>query len=235
VSNLSVVTQQDFGGFPPDFSAQKGVTYFISIMASVPGEFSTSLNLLPKPQNDDFADAISLTGSSVNFSGTTAGSIPEPLDDTYGVWWKWIAPSSGRIIIEPALSPANLSLEVLRGESLSYLVSLPTLRTSSGGWTFDAEAGRLYRFRVNSAPAPVSFEMAYAGANPPATLVSRPSADAGNLTIALSGKLGQFVSLQASQDLREWTTIAIYRLGAADVVITLPTDADRRFFRTVSP
>ena len=58
------------------------------------------------PVNDNLANAILLTGSNVNVSGTTVGSTVEPGESDYiyagngDVWYSWVAPATDTLTIE---------------------------------------------------------------------------------------------------------------------------------------
>lgn len=65
----------------------------------------TPRSLAASPPNDQFANAIALTGTHVVVSGTTRGASTEPWEAPLGlppssVWWSWTAPADGTVALE---------------------------------------------------------------------------------------------------------------------------------------
>lgn len=99
----------------------------------------------PTPSNDNFADAITLTGSSGSTTLTNAGSTHE-IDEPFGfggatdesaeiipqgtVWYKWVAPASYHVSFDTfgsnakANSPADSVINIWTGTSLTDLVNV---------------------------------------------------------------------------------------------------------------
>ena len=134
------------------FRAEAGQTYKIAVdggSAPAQGNFTIALSSLPSPPNDDFADAVTLTGESGGVDGTTAGATLEPGESTYlgrtTVWYSWTAPRSGAMAFE--LQGSGLTgATVYRGDSLDSLVKLP------GTGVFRATEGETYRIAVAAYP-----------------------------------------------------------------------------------
>ena len=115
-------------------------TYFIQVMADEasvdPGfDFTLDLSAVGPPENDDWADAIALTGASGTTNGTNdgatvesgeppfgAGSSPIPPHDT--VWWKWVAPSNGNYEFDTIGSGFDTLLGIYTGSSVDALSEL---------------------------------------------------------------------------------------------------------------
>ena len=64
--------------------------------------FLATIHLCAQPANNNFANAITITGSSNTVSGSNVGATKEsgePNHDGFAggksVWWKWTAPSNG--------------------------------------------------------------------------------------------------------------------------------------------
>jgi hypothetical protein len=114
---------------------------------------STICGLCQAPQNDNFADAIPLAGSSLIFKGTLAGATiesGEPLNScsvpvTGGsVWWSWTAPVSAIVVIAilrdySTFNGSNTWLEVCSGNNLGSLAEIDCNR-------FDGPIGRYVKF-----------------------------------------------------------------------------------------
>jgi hypothetical protein len=113
------------------------------------------------PPNDDFANRIVLTGSSITFTGTLVGATFEPLEPTAAyaptgggsVWWMWTAPTDSRVVIEILPTPftTNAELEVYAG---AVLYALAPIDQNMFGFppgryvSFMAYSTNTYEFRV---------------------------------------------------------------------------------------
>jgi hypothetical protein len=83
------------------------------------GSVQLSLQFTPASKNDDFENAIKLTGSRTHIAASNAGATkqpgePDPLGNPGGssVWYTWTAPASGRVSlstnnIAPYLPPSS--------------------------------------------------------------------------------------------------------------------------------
>lgn len=106
VDQLTLVVQNDDGLLfrGPDivaFSARQGHTYRIAVAGFDDAAGSVTLNWYPPPPNDDFARAEVITGDRNGVSGDTEGAGPEEGEPTVtsggaSIWYRWIAPESGR-------------------------------------------------------------------------------------------------------------------------------------------
>ena len=114
---------------------------------------------LPKPANDDFADASSIGGESGRETGTNMGAgieDDEPLyfyvESTATVWWRWTAPKSGSFSFSTQGSNFDTWLGVYTGSAVEALE--PLAEDDDGGEgstsivTFDAVAGTTYYIAV---------------------------------------------------------------------------------------
>jgi hypothetical protein len=109
------------------------------------------------PANDNFTNAILLTGKQVSFSGILSNATIEGGEShldfgaTGSVWWKWVPASNGPVVLQ--VTPNNQSggridarVDLFRGNTLSNLDFL-------GGTTLDIPAGR---FLVQSLYVPTN-------------------------------------------------------------------------------
>jgi hypothetical protein len=88
------------------------------------------------PANDNFANRIVLTGSSITFTGTLVGSTIEtgegfaqgyyPGPGGGSVWWTWTTPQTTRVVIEILPTPftTNAELRVHSGTAMNALTSV---------------------------------------------------------------------------------------------------------------
>jgi hypothetical protein len=113
------------------------------------------------PANDDFANRIALTGSSLTFTGTLVGATFESAEPSGAyavpgggsVWWTWTAPTASRVVIQIPPTPftTNAELEVYAGSELSAitLVDQNMFGYPPGRYvSFVADPTNTYQFRV---------------------------------------------------------------------------------------
>jgi hypothetical protein len=102
--------------------------------------------LFGPPPNDNFSNAIPLTGYSLSVTSLNMGASSEPGEPAHGghpatcsTWWRWVAPESGLARITSKLnfdsillsSPYPIYVGVYTGNDLSKLVSVTFLPGSS--------------------------------------------------------------------------------------------------------
>jgi len=81
------------------------VTYHISVNSYYPGEFTLTLGSANPPLNDDYANALPITGTDFTLEATNIDATREnglPIDNgtaAASVWWRWAAPHSGTFLI----------------------------------------------------------------------------------------------------------------------------------------
>ena len=105
------------------FAAVQGVTYSIAVDGSNGATGGFTLQLRLGPPNDDFADALELTGDTGGIEGTNVGAsseVNEP-DGGNSVWYRWTAPSSGWATFETCGSPFDTILAAFTGAELANL------------------------------------------------------------------------------------------------------------------
>ncbi|MEI8207348.1 MAG: hypothetical protein WCG03_10760, partial [Kiritimatiellales bacterium] len=112
------------------------------------------------PVNDRFSAAAVLTGASGQVSGSNVGATKEAgepnhngITGGYSVWWSWVAPSSGRIVIDTFGSDFDTVLAVYTGSAVG---SLTEIKSNDDFWegvqsrvAFDVIAGTTYRIAVD--------------------------------------------------------------------------------------
>ena len=155
---------QDWDGGPEQIRVrvEAGRTYYVAVDAryNFPGTFSLSLTLVPHPANDDFEDAVPLSGLVAEVAGSTLGAtqeLCEPIhDDNYydpSVWFTWTAPESGAVTLDTLGSDFPTVLGIYTGDRLCDLLRVPLRRMSQAGAVakrgFRAVAGKTYRIAVD--------------------------------------------------------------------------------------
>jgi hypothetical protein len=112
------------------------------------------------PTNDNFADALPLSGVSGQTIGFNVGASAEPgepdhalLPATAFVWYAWMAPQSGLFTFDTIGSTLNTVLAVYAGDSLDLLTEVASNVDSPGTQrsrvVFTANAGTTYRIAVD--------------------------------------------------------------------------------------
>ncbi|MBS0660779.1 MAG: hypothetical protein JSR82_21380 [Verrucomicrobia bacterium] len=139
--------------------------YFAPVGSAVPGSGVESEPIGPtvrppdltRPVNDDFANALLLTGLAASASGSNRDATLETnevstLQATRTVWWKWTAPVSGSFYVDTFGSDSATVLSVYTGSAVDTL-AFQDGRTFSdlgnrAGLPFLAVAGTTYYFQV---------------------------------------------------------------------------------------
>ncbi|MGZ5552748.1 MAG: hypothetical protein ACXWHF_03830, partial [Chthoniobacterales bacterium] len=112
------------------------------------------------PANDNFAGAITLTGSSASVSGTNVNATKETGEPSHAgnsggasVWWMWTAPSSGDVVIDTGGSTIDTLLGVYTGSTVGSLTQIVANDNDGVNLTsrvaFTATAGIVYRIAVD--------------------------------------------------------------------------------------
>jgi hypothetical protein len=126
----------------------------------VGGLFATSLvTALAQPANDNFADAIVLSGNNLTVNGTTALGTKETGEPNHAgntggksVWYVWTAPQSGSVNLSLSASYRDL-LAVYTGGAVNSLTFVASAASGFGsgnvGLSFNAVAGTTYRIAVD--------------------------------------------------------------------------------------
>jgi hypothetical protein len=213
-----------------------GNTNYKIRVSSAPGsEGGITLNINAKPAgsapgNDNFANATLMTGYSDSESGTLVAATGEYDDksgtfsdvSTNSVWYKWVPPQTGRVLLTFTAGSSNPYLSIWRGTTLAGLVRVQDISISNGSfpWAFQAEGGVTYYFKVEGSggyQGTFSFSFEMANVSPPANddpanaQIISPVSGVVNLTIPTLGalwdsvgpRIGDFVT-DADEDATVW-------------------------------
>jgi hypothetical protein len=168
VNALTEITGNDDGtsgtSSEVSFTAQAGVSYAVVVdgYKGETGGITLNWEALEIPVNDNFADAILISGESGQVSGNNLNASKEEgernhANNTGGasVWWKWTAPKNGSVSFDAKSSELNLNtlLAVYAGYNVGSL-ALITGNNNDGGFLyskviFDTEQGKTYYFAVD--------------------------------------------------------------------------------------
>jgi hypothetical protein len=180
IADLERVTNQpqDYNGGSEQIRirVEAGVTYRIAVDGDREGgDFALGLNLIDRPENDDFAGATVLTGWSIDVDGSNVGATQEPCEPLHennyydpSVWYSWTAPSTGivRLNVTGDLSPAAVG--VYTGDSLCGVARVTTTQTGTRRF-FEAVEGVTYHIAIDGGGArQASFHLALLRPPPPA-------------------------------------------------------------------
>lgn len=148
------------------------------------------------PANDDFSDAIMVSGlpgfaDGVNFSASTEPGEPvhaNAVATGASVWWRWTAPESGAVSVSTFGSRFDTVLAVYTGSDLAALEAVAgndDFGTEfSSRDSFEAVAGETYRIAVAGVPGAVgSISLSIL----PDTVTASPANDSFAGAIPLSG------------------------------------------------
>ncbi|MFL6527211.1 MAG: hypothetical protein ACJ8IQ_03855 [Chthoniobacterales bacterium] len=165
---------QVFGGnfvagipYAAGMRVQSGQQYYIQVSGTVsPSGDSTgdiTLTWMPGPANDDFANAIPISGSEGSIKGNTRGATPESGErnisgwpPTESIWYEWTAPAAGWYTFSATngASVSNFLLAAYTGSALTDLkVSSDNAAVYYGDGvtitvTFHADAGSVYHIAI---------------------------------------------------------------------------------------
>src|SRR2546422_3407025 len=119
--------------------------------------------LQAQPVNNNFANAIPLSGPTITTTGSNVGANKEFFEPNHGgnrggasVWWTWTAPASGSTTIDTMGSDFNTLLGVYTGNGFGPGIIFTNIAGnddySGNTWSrvqFNAVAGTFYRIAVD--------------------------------------------------------------------------------------
>lgn len=121
-----------------------------------------NLRDIKAPRNDNFANRIVLTGSSISVNGHNSQATVEPGEPQHSdhpggasAWWSWTAPANSRVTISTLGSTFDTLLGVYTGNSLDKLKRItrndddPTADTRTSRVSFQAVKGITYQIAVD--------------------------------------------------------------------------------------
>ncbi len=160
ISSLTeIVSNDDIGALVASrvsFRATAGTVYHIAV-DGYDGDFgNVTLNWSNEiPVNDDFANRISLSGSSGETTGTNINAGVENAEalisdsHDHSVWWSWTATESGLVVFETIGSDFNTLLAIFSGDVIQSLNILASnVQGDNKRVSFNATAGRSYSILV---------------------------------------------------------------------------------------
>src|ERR1035441_3331791 len=125
------------------FDVLEGIVYQIEVdrMWNPDWSVAFSLNLSPRPDNDNFSDRPLLQGTNLTISGDNTLATIEPGEPNHAgratgrsVWYSWTAPVRGALTVASTASGSPPVLAVYLGTSISNLT--PVASTAATSLTF---------------------------------------------------------------------------------------------------
>ncbi len=102
-----------------------GTVYQIAIDGKAGATGQTNLRIGSVPANDTFAKAQTVTGQSfvvnaTNVNATSEAGEPKPITGAAGntVWFKWVAPTSGRYLLSAFATQIDTTAAVFTGSAV---------------------------------------------------------------------------------------------------------------------
>ncbi|HJQ31444.1 MAG TPA: M12 family metallo-peptidase, partial [Pyrinomonadaceae bacterium] len=147
-----------------NFKVTAGTVYRIAVDGwnGESGNVTLTWLFTQRPANDDFVDAVVLSGASGTVTGSSVNGTKESGEPTSmagnaggaSVWYSWTAPSNGALTLTTAGSGFNTLLAVYNGNSVSSLSNVASNDDAGGGLTtssvtFNVNAGTTYRIAVD--------------------------------------------------------------------------------------
>jgi subtilisin family serine protease len=163
VNSLSLIGFDDDGGGNRTSKLTRSVTAGTTYQIAVDGfsSYTGNINLnitAPPPANNNFANAIALTGATVNSTGSNHGAtaeVGEPAQSGQinSAWWSWTAPSNGFFKIDTIGSNHDTYLSVFTGSAVNSLSRIGFDDDGGGNRTslynLNATAGTTYRMAID--------------------------------------------------------------------------------------
>ncbi len=149
-NNADLWTIQEYAATP----APSGLTNGTGRWATRWGQLKVTV-----PNNDNFANSISLGGSQGSTNGTTIRATKESGEpshvgntNTVSVWYQWTAPTNGNVVMDTKGSLLNTLLAVYTGSAVSSLTLVASDDDSGGGGAsqvvFNGSVGTTYSIAV---------------------------------------------------------------------------------------
>jgi hypothetical protein len=148
-------------------SSESPIIFTATSPGKQPGSVTNTYNILPRPANDNFANAQKIPAGGI--FGPTTAIVPnnfatsepnEPLhagvSNSRSLWWNYSTDTAGPILVDTAGSGADLVVAVYTGSALTTL--LPVASTNpppnkAAILKFNAQPGVTYRIAIAGADA----------------------------------------------------------------------------------
>jgi hypothetical protein len=194
-----------------------------------------------RPEGDDPADPhpTIIRVRVPNVEATKEPGEPDHAGNAGGksVWWRWLAPRSGPVLLQTAGTSFDSLLAVYTGTGLSNLVLVasnddPPEGGAAAELNFQAQAGTEYRIAVDGYDgASGTIELSLVTERPHLCL---PVARAGDeVELCIDGQPGRIYTVEASSDLANWRPLASIQYTGGTLRFNDPTNSAQRFYRVI--
>lgn len=202
----SVASNDDSGGTSSrvSFDVVSGTSYHIAVDGKNGATGIVTFALGIAPSNDDFANAATLTGNSVELTGTTTSASAESGEPRWGyapqnllgsghtVWYRWTAPKSGQFTVAAITQSFSPVVGIFTGNSVSALTSVSQ---DTGAASFNATNGTTYYIGVDAVGSltgdfTLDLLEAYLAAGLAGEVNSSPAANTSDGGILVTDKVG---------------------------------------------
>jgi thiol-disulfide isomerase/thioredoxin len=161
----------DDGGSIVSFQSSPGTVYWIAVDGytwDTPQDADSGSIVLTltfttnSPPNDEFANAVAITGTNSVVTGNNVYATKEPGEPDHGgysggksVWWYWRAPQTGFATLSANGStsiyggPLDVLMGVYSGSAVTNLIQIDSIGGGPSSLSFKAYAGTTYRIAVD--------------------------------------------------------------------------------------
>lgn len=221
------------------------VSNLLGTVSSDPATLIVSPRILP-PQNDNFASRLLLTGKTNTIQMSNAGATREPAEPYHcgntggkSIWWRWIAPESGRYVITTLGSDFDTLLAIYTGSSLSALSLVAANDDFQSGtrqsWVaFNAVTNTEYQIAVDGFNGASGNIILTIKPYNPTVFVQWGHSKSDGFYGAISGEIGASMTIQASTNLINWFTLTNAFNTSGTIEFKDPeTTAPQKYYRVI--
>lgn len=253
-TSLTLVTSNYIGNVLVDnisFTTQAGTNYQIAVDSTFVdfGDISLNLAPTPRPPNDDFTNAIPLTGFALSTAGSNLAATKQAGEPSHAgqlanhsIWWTWIPGISGPVSLDTIGSSFDTVVAVYTGINLTNLAMVASNDDVANGGSasqldFDAVAGTAYKIAVDGfagAGGDVQLNLT-ANTPPPLQIGDARISPAGQFGFSVYGMPTELFLLQTSTNLTTWNSFSTNQFTNPQFDYTQPTNLNStmRFYRLV--
>jgi hypothetical protein len=235
------------------FVATAGIPYRLAVdgYAAASGTIMLTISPPPRPPNDAFAAAFPLAGSTFSTRGSNQDATLEPGEPAHdplaggqSVWWTWLAPATGPVVLSTRGSDFDTVLAVYTGEAVDDLIWIaandqdPAGGDTSSVW-FEARAGTRYAIAVDGWNGESGHIVLSLERPPGPPVLQDPSVRPnGDVALTLLGAPGQVGIIEQRSLVHPvpapWTPVSTNTVapsGAVQIVLPRPTASPAHVFR----
>ncbi len=211
--------------------------------------FTNQMNFIFDPlANDNFTNRFPLVGAVTGVTASNVGATTETGEPTgsgftvWGttLWWSWVAPAAGRVVINTTGSSFNIGQGVYTGTAVNALTQVAFAGNSFGGTvnqvSFTAVQGTEYQIQIagmrgfGSGATAASGSIVFSVQMPPTVAITSPS---NNSTFIAASNI--FITATATSVLGTVKQVDFYAVNATATLLGSVTNAPYDFTATNVP